>query len=201
MTASMETQSAEAAAGRRPAPRRWATALWAAFAQAVAFAAGAVTAFLAADVAAAFGAAPGTRLWPLGAFAIGFTAAVSTTARTGPLGRARAVGAVGAGALALSALAVALAPGFAFAVAAAGLLGAASGLVVAVSGRVLTAAEVGDGSASTALSAASLLAGIAAGVLALFALPLYGWRGVFGLLVVAAVLAAWKFAEHVPSDT
>ncbi|GAA2270390.1 hypothetical protein GCM10009853_025090 [Glycomyces scopariae] len=199
MTASMETRPVRA--GRRPAARRWAAALWAAYAQAVAFAAGAVAAFLAADVAAHFAAGPGTRLWPLGAFAIGFTAAVGTVPRTGPLGRARAVGASGAGVLALLALAVALAPGFAFAVAAAGLLGAASGTVVAVSGRVLAAAEVGDGSASVALSAASLLAGIAAGVLALLALPLYGWRGVFGLLVVAAVLAAWKFAEHVPKDT
>ncbi|RRR99593.1 hypothetical protein [Glycomyces terrestris] len=201
MTVSMETQGAAATAGRRPAPRRWATALWAAFAQAVAFAAGAVTAFLAADVSAGFAAGAGSRLWPLGAFAIGFTAAVSTVPRSGPLGRARAVGAVGAGAVALLALAVALAPGFLFAVAAAGLLGAAAGAVVAVSGRVLAAVEVGDGSASVALSAASLLVGIAAGVFALLALPLYGWRGVFGLLVVVAVLAAWKFAEHVPRDT
>jgi hypothetical protein len=64
----------------------------------------------------------------------------------------------------------------------------------------LTAAEIGDGSGSVALSAAALLTGIAAGVGALFAVPLYGWRGVFGLVVVAAVLAAWKFAEHVPDD-
>ncbi|GAA1661861.1 hypothetical protein GCM10009830_03840 [Glycomyces endophyticus] len=201
MTASLETQGAEATAGRRPAPRRWTTALWAAYAQAAAFAAAAVTAFLAGDVAAGLSAPAGTRLWTLGAFAIGFTAVVSTVPRTGPLGRARGVGAIGAGVLALSALAVALAPGFVFAVAAAGLLGAAAGTVVAVSGRVLAAAEVGDGSASVALSAASLLTGIAAGAAALFALPLYGWRGVFGLLVVVAVLAAWKFAEHVPSDT
>ncbi|MFB9658671.1 hypothetical protein ACFQS3_20755 [Glycomyces mayteni] len=198
MTATVETP---APARRRSAPRRWATALWAAYAQAVAFASGAVTAFLAADAAAQFHAAAGTRLWPLGAFAIGFTLAACTTGRTGPLGRARAVGGAGAGALALLALAAALAPGFAFAVAACGLLGVAAGTVVAVSGRVLAAVEVGDGSASVALSAAALLAGVAAGVLALLALPLYGWRGVFGLLVVAAVLAAWKFAEHVPNDT
>jgi MFS family permease len=99
------------------------------------------------------------------------------------------------------ALATALAPTFPLAIAAAGLLGAASGVVIAVSGRVLADAEVGDGSASVVLSATSLLVGITGGVLALFALPLYGWRGVFGLLVVAAVLAAWKFTEHVPSDT
>ncbi|WP_146147979.1 hypothetical protein [Glycomyces artemisiae] len=199
MTASMETRKAPA--GRRPAPRRWATALWAAYAQTVAFGSGAVTAFLAADAAAEFHAPSGTRLWPLGAFAIGFTLTASAIPRTGPLGRARAAGGIGAGALALLALAAALAPGFAFAVAACGLLGVASGAVVAVSGRVLAAAEVGDGSASVGLSAAALLAGIAAGVLSLAALPLYGWRGVFGLLVVAAVLAAWKFAEHVPNDT
>jgi MFS family permease len=65
----------------------------------------------------------------------------------------------------------------------------------------MAAAEIGDGTGSVALSAAALLAGIAGGVGALFAVPLYGWRGVFGLVVVAAVLAAWKFAEHVPSDT
>ncbi|MQM28938.1 hypothetical protein [Glycomyces albidus] len=167
----------------------------------MAFAAASVTAFLSTDVAAAFEAGAGMRLWPLGAFAIGLVAAVSAVPRTGPLGRAREVGGIGAGAVALLALAVALAPGFVFAVAAAGLFGAASGVVIAVSGRVLADVEVGDGSASVVLSATSLLVGITAGVLALFALPLYGWRGVFGLLVVAAVLAAWKFTEHVPSDT
>jgi MFS family permease len=102
--------------------------------------------------------------------------------------------------LALGALALALAPGFWFAVGAAGASGTAAGFTVALAGRVVAAAEIGDGTGSVVLSAAALLGGIAAGVGALFAVPLYGWRGVFGLVVVATVLAAWKFAENVPND-
>lgn len=189
---------------RRTAPLRWAPALWAAYAQAVAFAAAAVTAFLAADVAGDFAAEAAVRWWPLAAFALGFVVtsngAPGAGRRTGGLGRARWTGSVALAGLVFGALALALAPAFWFAVAAAGALGVASGLVVAIAGRVVAAAEIGDGSASLALSAAALLAGIAAGVGALFALPLYGWRGVFGLVVVAGVLAAWQFAAYVPAE-
>jgi MFS family permease len=200
MTAPTQTQTPRGAAPKR-GTLRWAPALWAAYAQAVAFAAAAVTAFLVTDIAAAFHASPGTRLWPLGALAIGVVVAANATRRTGTLGRARYTGSIALGALALSAVALALAPGFGFAVAAAGAFGTAAGFTIALAGRVLAAAEVGDGSGSVALSAAALLAGIAAGVGALFAVPLYGWRGVFGLVVVAAVLATWKFAEYVPDDS
>ncbi|MEU5157691.1 hypothetical protein [Glycomyces sp. NPDC021274] len=199
MTAPTEIQTPRGAAPARRA-LRWAPALWAAYAQAVAFAAAAVTAFLITDIAAGFHASPGTRLWPLGAFAIGLVVTANATRRTGALGRARYTGSIALGALALGALALALAPSFAFAVGAAGAFGVAAGSAIALAGRVLAAAEIGDGSASVALSAGALLAGIAAGVGSLFAVPLYGWRGVFGLVVVAAVLAAWKFAEHVPDD-
>ncbi|MBO3734633.1 hypothetical protein [Glycomyces niveus] len=201
MTAPTQIPTPRAAAPKRRGPLRWAPALWAAYGQAVAFAAAAVTAFLVIDIAAEFHASPGTRLWPLGAFAIGFVVAANATRRTGTLGRARYTGAIALGALALGALAVALSPGFGFAIGAAGAFGIAAGFAVALSGRVVSAAEVGDGSGSIALSAAALLTGIAAGVGALFAVPLYGWRGVFGLVVVAAVLAAWKFAEYVPDDS
>ncbi|MFG3338194.1 hypothetical protein [Glycomyces sp. NPDC048151] len=199
MTAPTEIQTPRGAAPKRTT-LRWAPALWAAYAQAVAFAAAAVTAFLVTDIASAFGASPGTRLWPLGAFAVGLVVAANATRRTGTLGNARYTGAIALGALALGSLAVALSPGFGFAVAAAGAFGTAAGFAIALSGRVLAAFEVGDGNGSVALSAGALLAGIAAGVGALFAVPLYGWRGVFGLVVVAAVLAAWKFAENVPDD-
>ena len=166
----------------------------------MAFAAAAVTAFLVTDIAAEFHASPGTRLWPLGAFALGLVVAANATRRNGALGHARYTGAIAMGALALGALAVALAPNFGFAVGAAGAFGIAAGGAIALAGRVLAAAEIGDGSASVALAAGALLAGIAAGVGSLFAVPLYGWRGVLGLVVVAAVLAAWKFAEYVPDD-
>lgn len=191
MTATMETPTA-----RRTAPPRWAPALWAAYAQAVAFAAAAVTAFLAAD----FDAEAATRWWPLAAFAVGFVAASNAVRHTGGLASARWTGSIALAGLVFAALALALAPFFAFAVGAAGTLGIAAGLTVAIAGRVVTAAEVGDGSASVALSAAALLAGVGAGVGALFALPLYGWRGVFGLVVVLAALAAWQFAAYVPSE-
>jgi MFS family permease len=184
----------------RTGRRRWAPALWGAYAQAVAFAAAAVTAFLAADVAAGFAAETAVRWWPLAAFAVGFTVASNTARRAGPLGRARWTGSIALAGLVFAALGLALAPSFAFAVAAAGALGVAAGLTVAIAGRVVAAAEVGDGSGSVALSAAALLAGIGAGVGALFALPLYGWRGVFGLVVVLGVLAAWQFAAYVPAD-
>jgi MFS family permease len=199
MTALTPTRTPRGAAPKRGL-LRWAPALWAAYAQAVAFAAAAVTAFLVTDIAATFHASPGTRLWPLGAFALGLVVAANTTRRAGALGHARYTGAIALGALALTATALAVAPSFVFAIGAAGAFGIAAGAAIALAGRVLTAAEIGDGSGSVALSAAALLTGIAAGVGALFAVPLYGWRGVFGLVVVAAVLAAWKLAEHVPDD-
>jgi len=199
MTAPTEIQTPRGAAPKRAA-LRWAPALWAAYAQAVAFAAASVTAFLVTDIAGTFHAAPGTRLWPLGALAVGLVVAANATRRTGTLGRARYTGSIALGALALSAVALALAPSFGVAVGAAGAFGIAAGFTIALTGRVLAAAEIGDGSGSVTLSAAALLAGIAAGVGALFAVPLYGWRGVFGLVVVAAVLAAWKFAEYIPDD-
>ncbi len=34
----------------------------------------------------------------------------------------------------------------------------------------------------------------------LFVVPALGWRGAMGLVVVAAVLATWKFAEHTPHE-
>jgi MFS family permease len=200
MTAPTEIRRTAPSRALSPRPLRWAPALWATYAQAVAFTAAAVTALLVNDIAAGFMAATGTRLWPLGAFAIGLVVMANGTRRTGALGNARATGSIALGVLVLGALAVALSPGFGFAVGAAGVLGAAAGLVIATAGRVMAAAEIGDGTGSVGLSAAALLIGVAGGVGALFAVPLYGWRGVFGLLVVAAVLAAWKFAEHVPGD-
>lgn len=185
---------------RRRGARRWTPALWAAYAQAVAFAAAAVTALLAADVAAGFTAEAAMRWWPLAAFAVGFTVASNAARRAGPLGRARWTGSIALAGLVSAALALALAPSFGFAVGAAGALGAAAGTAVAITGRVMAAAEVGDGSGSVALSAAALLAGIGAGAGALFALPLYGWRGVFGLVVVLGTLAVWQFAAYVPID-
>lgn len=201
MTAPTEIQTPQRGTAPPRGPLRWAPALWATYAQAVAFAAAAVTAFLVNDIAAHFHASSGTRLWPLGAFAIGLVAAANGTRRTGALGRVRYTGALALAALTFGALALALAPGFGFAVGAAGAFGVAAGFTIALAGRVVAAAEIGDGSGSVVLSAAALLTGIAAGVGALFAEPLYGWRGVFGLVVVAAVLAAWKFAEYVPEDT
>ncbi|SDD56060.1 hypothetical protein SAMN05216270_10586 [Glycomyces harbinensis] len=185
---------------RDTAPPRWAPALWGAYAQAVAFAAAAVTAFLSSDVAAGFDAEAATRWWPLAAFAVGFVAASNAVRHTGGLAGARRNGSIALAVMVFAALALALAPFFAFAVGAAGVLGAAAGLTVMIAGRVVAAAEIGDGSASVTLSAAALLGGIAAGVGALFALPLYGWRGVFGLVVVLAALAAWQFAAYVPSE-
>lgn len=102
----------------------------------MAFAAAAVTAFLVTDIAAAFDASPGTRLWPLGAFAIGLVVTANATRRTGVLGRTRYTGSIALGALTLGALALALAPSFGFAVSAAGAFGIAAGLVIALAGRV-----------------------------------------------------------------
>jgi predicted MFS family arabinose efflux permease len=201
MTASTEIRSTAPNGAPSRRPLRWAPALWATYAQSVAFTAAAVTALLVNDIAAGFAAATGTRLWPLGAFAIGLVVTANATRRAGALGNARHTGSIALGALVLATTAVALAPGFWFAVGAAGVAGAAAGLVIATAGRVMAAAEIGDGTGSVALSAAALLAALVGGVGALFALPVYGWRGVFGLVVVAALLAAWKFAEHVPEDS
>ncbi|MCC3764048.1 hypothetical protein K3N28_13335 [Glycomyces sp. TRM65418] len=200
MTASTEIHRPARGGDSSRRPLRWAPALWATYAQAVAFASAAVTALLVNDIAAGFGAATGTRLWPLGAFAIGLVVTVNGSRRAGALARARYTGSIALGALVLGAAALAFAPSFWFAVGAAGVFGAAAGLVIATAGRVMAAAQIGDGTGSAALSAAALLAAITAGVGALFALPVYGWRGVFGLVVVAGVLAVWKFAEHVPDD-
>lgn len=196
----------------RKAPLRgtgWGTsrrgsALRAGLAQTVAFAAPVVTVLLAADIAAGVGGS-GSRLWPIGACAVGFTVAANASRRSGEAGRARVTGTVALGALAFAAAGLALAPslsglGFAVATFAAGVLGVASGAVVAVAGRVLAEAEVGDGSASIGLSAAALLAGVVAGAGSLAALPLYGWRGVFVLVAVAGALAAWRFAALVPAE-
>ncbi|WP_133884094.1 hypothetical protein [Glycomyces sp. NRRL B-16210] len=184
---------------------RWGSALRAAGAQAVAFAAPVVTVLLAGDIAAGTAAGTGSRLWPIGACAVGFVLAANGSRRSGESARARTTGTVALGALAFATAGLALAPGlgavgFAVAVAAAGVLGVASGAVVAVAGRVMAQAEVGDGSASVGLSAAALLAGIVAGSGALAALPLWGWRGVFVLVAVAGALAAWRFAALVPSE-
>ncbi|HEX2143677.1 MAG TPA: hypothetical protein VHG10_04120 [Glycomyces sp.] len=200
MTASTEIHRPERSASPSRGPLRWAPALWATYAQATAFTTAAVTAFLVNDIATAFDAPGGLRLWPLGAFAIGMAAAANATRGTGALGRTRYTGSIALGALVLGAVALALAPGFWFAVGAAGALGTAAGFTVALAGRVVTTAEIGDGTGSVVLTAAALLVGVAAGTGALFAQPVFGWRGVFGLVVVAAALAAWKFAEHVPDD-
>ncbi|GAB3220673.1 hypothetical protein GCM10027447_05310 [Glycomyces halotolerans] len=185
---------------RPAAALRWAPVLSATYAQATAFASAAVLAFLIGDVSAAFGAGAGTRLWPLAAFALGLVAAANSARRTGPLGPARWTGSGALAGLTLTALAAALVPNFAFMLVTALLMGSAAGLVIAVSGRVLVEARVGDGNGSTALSALAVLAGVSAAVGGLFALPWFGWRGVFGLLVVAAVMATWKFAEHIPPE-
>lgn len=182
----------------RPIAKRGTIAFTAAAAQAAAFTAAAVLVFLCTDIAAEFTASSASRWWPLGAFALAMTLAANATRRTGDLARARYTGALALGGLTLGSLALALAPTFWFAVVAAGATGAVAGLVVAIAGRVLAAVEYGDGSASVALSTAALLTGIVAGTGALFLLPLYGWRGVFGLVVVAGAFAAWKFAELVP---
>ncbi|THV41840.1 hypothetical protein [Glycomyces buryatensis] len=185
---------------RPTAALRWAPVLSATYAQATAFAATAATAFLVTDIAANFGIPSAARLWPLGAFALGLVVAANASRRVGALARTRYTGSASLAALTLSAVALALAPNFGFALGAALALGAASGLVIAIAGRVVIAAEVGDGTGSTVLSALAVLAGLTAGTLSLFALPAFGWRGVLGLLVVASALAAWKFAEHTPHE-
>lgn len=179
---------------------RWAPVLAAAYAQTTAFASAAALAFLLTDVAAEFAVASGTRLWPLGAFALGLVTAANAAHRVGALGPARYTGSAALSGLTLTALALALAPNFTFAIVVAAAMGAAAGLVIAIAGRVVVAAEVGDGTGSIGLSALALLAGIAGAVGALFALPPFGWRGAFGLIVVAGVLATWKFAQHTPPE-
>ncbi|WP_100445253.1 hypothetical protein [Glycomyces xiaoerkulensis] len=178
----------------------WVPVASAAYAQAAAFASAAVLAFLVTDASAAFGAAGGSRLWPLGVYALGLAAAANATRQAGPVGRARYSGSAALAGLTLSAAAVALAPSFAFLLVVSLPMGVAAGLVIAIAGRVLVAARVGDGTGSVALSALAALAGVGAGAGALAALPAFGWRGVFGLVVVAAGLAAWKFAEHAPPE-
>lgn len=179
---------------------RWAPVLSAAYAQATAFAAAAVLAFLITDVAAEFAIAPSARLWPLGAFALGLVAAANTARRSGAVGRARYTGTAALAGLTLTALAAALAPNFAFILVDSLFMGVAAGMVIAIAGRVVTASEVGDGTGSVVLSALAVAAGILAGVGSLFLVPTFGWRGALGLVVVAAVLATWKFGEHTPNE-
>lgn len=171
-----------------------------AYAQATAFGAAAVLAFVVTDAAADFAVAPAARLWPLAALALGLVAAANAAHRAGALGPARYTGSAALAGLTAAAFAVALAPGFAFLLVAASLLGVSGGLVLAIAGRVLAAAEVGDGSGSLAVSATAVLAGVSGGVGSLFAVPALGWRGAMGLVVVAAALATWKFAEHTPRE-
>ncbi len=45
-----------------------------------------------------------------------------------------------------------------------------------------------------------MLVGVTGGAGSLFAVPALGWRGAMGLVVVAAALATWKFAEHTPRE-
>ncbi len=172
----------------------------AAYAQATAFASAAVLAFLVTDVAADFAAASAVRLWPLGALALGLIAAANASRRVGAIGPARYTGSAALAGLTVSAFAAALAPNFPFMLVAAFALGVSGGLVVTIAGRVVTAAEVGDGSGSVAVSAVAVFAGILGGVGSLFVVPALGWRGAMGLVVVAAVLATWKFAEHTPHE-
>ncbi len=172
----------------------------AAYAQATAFAAAAVLAFLITDVAAHFTAPAAARLWPLGALALGMVAAANASRRVGAIGPARYTGSAALAGLTASAFAVALAPGFAFLLVAAFAMGVSGGLAVAIAGRVVAAAEVGDGSASVVVSAVAVFAGIVGGVGSLFVVPALGWRGAMGLVVVAAVMATWKFAEHTPRE-
>jgi MFS family permease len=179
---------------------RWAPVVSATYAQATSFASAAVLAFLVTDVAADFTAPSAARLWPLGALALGMVAAANTARRAGAIGPARYTGSAALAGLTASAFATALAPNFTFLIIAAFALGVSGGLAVAIAGRVLAAAEVGDGSASVVLSAVALLVGIVGGVGSLFVVPALGWRGAMGLVVVAAVMATWKFAEHTPNE-
>ena len=185
---------------QRGAGLRWAPVLSAAYAQTVAFAAAATLALIAADAAAEFAVASAWRLWPPAALALGLVAAANSTRRSGAIGPAKYTGGAGLAALTLTALASALAPTFWFLTAAALGMGIASGLAIAVAGRVLAAASVGDGTGSLAVSSLALALGTVAGVGALALLPGFGWRGVLGLVVVAAGLAAWKFAECAPRE-
>lgn len=179
---------------------RWASVIAAAYAQATVFAAAAVLAFVVTDAAADFAVAPAARLWPLAALALGLVAAANAAPRAGALGPARYTGSAALAGLTAASFAVALAPGSVFLLVAAFLLGVSGGLVLAIAGRVLAAAEVGDGSGSVAVSAAAALAGVSAGAGSLFVVPALGWRGAMGLVVVAAVMATWKFAEHTPNE-
>ncbi|MCH7232844.1 hypothetical protein L0U85_18585 [Glycomyces sp. L485] len=179
---------------------RWAPVISAAYAQATAFASAAALALLATDIAAGLQTAPGARLWPIGALALGLVAGANAARRIGAVGPARYTGSAALAGLTLAALATALAPNLPVMLAASLALGVSGGLVVAIAGRVLTGAEVGDGSGSIGLSALAVLAGIVAAVGSLFILPTFGWRGAMGLIVVASVLATWKFAQHTPNE-
>ncbi|GAB3655249.1 hypothetical protein [Glycomyces tarimensis] len=185
---------------RPTATLRWAPVVAAAYAQTTAFASAAALAFLVTDAAAEFGTAAAARLWPLAALALGLVAAANAARRVGTIGPARYTGSAALAGLTLAAFATALAPNFPFMLATAFVLGVSGGLTVAIAGRVVAAAEVGDGSGSIALSALAVLVGIVAAVGSLFVLPEFGWRGAMGLIVVAAVLATWKFAQHAPNE-
>lgn len=172
----------------------------AAYAQATAFASAAVLAFVVTDAAAGFAVASTARLWPLAALALGLVAAANAAHRAGALGPAKYTGSAALAGLTAASFATALAPNFPFMLVAAFILGVSGGLVIAIAGRVVVAAEVGDGTGSIAVSAAAVLVGVTGGAGSLFAVPALGWRGAMGLVVVAAALATWKFAEHTPRE-
>lgn len=193
MAIETQTQTPE-----RTAALRWAPVLAAAYAQATAFTAAAVLAFVVTDAAAEFAVASASRLWPLAALAVGLVVASNATRRVGEIGSAKYTGSAALAGLTLASLASALAPTFWFLIAAALGMGVSAGLAIAIAGRVVAAAEVGDGTGSVAVSALAVVIGFAAGTGSLFLLPAFGWRGALGLVVVAAGLAAWKFAECAP---
>lgn len=186
MTSTIETEG--------PAVRPRAATVAATAAQATAFTSGTVLAFLSTDIAAAMGTASAARLWPLGAFAFGLVAAANLAHAVRM--RPRYAGTLALGVLTLAAFAAALSVNFPMVFAAAAVMGASAGLAAATAHRLLT--DLGAGPALPVSLAAA--AAVAAGIGAAVVLPGFGWRAVLGFLVIAGLLATWKFAEHTPHE-
>ncbi|WP_199036430.1 hypothetical protein [Glycomyces salinus] len=163
-------------------------------AQAAAFTSGTVLAFLSTDIATAMETAPAARLWPLGAFAFGLVAAANLA--QGVRMRPRYAGTLALGVLTVAAFAAALSVNFPMLFAAAAAMGVSAGLAAATSHRVLADLGAGPALTSSPAVAAALAAGAGAGAI----VPGFGWRAVLGFLVIAGLLATWKFAEHAPHE-
>lgn len=177
-----------------PAVRLRAASVAATGAQAAAFTSGTVLAVLSTDIAAAMGTAAAARLWPLGVFAFGLVAAANLA--HGVRMRPRYAGTLALGVLTVAAFAAAMSVNFPMLFAAAAVMGVSAGLAAATSHRVLT--DLGSSAALTSSLAAA--AALAAGAGAAAIVPGFGWRAVLGFLVIAGLLATWKFAEHTPHE-